>query len=88
MTNKEEFETNCKAIINRFGKMWDIKPHVLSGQLWWKDAMEDTYNQGKQEANKDCKLVFNTIIHKLEDNRNRYSDIIVYIKKKIAELEK
>jgi len=25
----------------KYGKMWDIKPHVLAGQLWWKDAMED-----------------------------------------------
>ena len=51
-----------------------------------KEEVKSGVEKGKQQAKKDCKLVFNTIIHKLEDNRNRYSDIIVYIKKKIAEL--
>ena len=36
-TNKEIIEEASQ----RYGKMWDIKPHALAGKLWWKSAMND-----------------------------------------------
>ena len=48
--NTEEFERECKDIIEMYGKQWDIKPHVLKGCLWWKDAMEKAFWKGKEFA--------------------------------------
>lgn len=49
----EEFEKECNDIIRRHGKLWMIKPHVLNGALWWKDAMEEAYYKGKHAQNKN-----------------------------------
>ena len=49
-----KFKENCEKIWISYGKMWDIKDHVLKGNLWWKDAMEDAYNQGYEDGKKDA----------------------------------
>jgi hypothetical protein len=46
MKTKEQI---INKVAERYGKMWDIKPHVLAGKLWWKDAIEDALIiQGKE----------------------------------------
>ena len=37
-------EEIIEKVSERYGKMWDIKPNVLKGNLWWKDAIEDALN--------------------------------------------
>jgi len=44
--NKEEI---INKVAERYGKMWDIKPHVLAGKLWWKDAIEDALDLKDEE---------------------------------------
>ena len=71
---EEEFEKNCKEIIEEYGRKWDIKPHILAGSLWWKEAMKEAYYKGIQEGRKETKQQLREVIEKYKGD---YRSLIV-----------
>jgi hypothetical protein len=64
MTTKQFFKTKieeaeyrkvCEDLIQARGKKWQIKKHMLKGNLWWIDFGEDCFNRGLSKSEQAVK---------------------------------
>ena len=53
--DEAEFRKVCNNLIQSRGKQWQIKDHVLKGNLWWIDFGEDCYNKAKEQSQQAVK---------------------------------
>ena len=82
---------NKKEIINevakKYGEIWNIKSHVLAGNLWWKEAIEDALILQEKELNDEWlnKLLPEQLDVSLKQKEKEFEKMIDEIQKKGCE---